>query len=1016
VLLNALVKTGTRLARAWIVLVVLTACLPRLSLGQAPGQVGAPPPPSEPALAALKELREVAPKDDRRRLELAQKVLECLEGVSWPEAEVEARFLAGRASFGLAELREAREHLSMAAGVAREAGEEAWLQRCLLSLAIAENALGDFDAAIESCEEARALAIKLERPGRLCRIENVLGTVFERKGEFQRALEVYAGALATARELQDQPAMSMLLNNIGVAHMSLEQPGEAIRFFSDVADVHRAAGSGEGYAGALSNLGDAYLALEETEHALELQLAALEVRSQVCTEDVVSLSHLSVGRVYLRLGEYELASEHLQTAREVQERLGMRVEAVATLSALSSLYADLDAGGEAVQIATEGLRLANSLELRGHRVDALQALAKAHEAAGDPEAALAVLRQATALERELRSSDSRRAFDAFRAELETERGLDALRGENELQELELEHQRLWRASLTVGVLLCLVALFFAVSRLRMKRSANKLLSERKQHYHALCDLSPAGIFQTDAEGVCRYVSRRWHEITGTPTTSPARSWFGPVNAEDKERLVAAWEELRAGAERLELEYRLERPDGSTTQVFVQVVPEARADVGDLGASASGFVGTLTDVSEPRRLEQRVLQSQKLSSLGLLAGGIAHDFNNLLASILGNASIARDGLSADAPQAPPLEAIEHAAQRAAELCRQLLAYAGKGRFEITRIDLNRLVREMCGLLEFSLPDGARLDLRLNELSEIKGDATQMRQVIVNLLSNAIEALEGGSGSVVVRSGTCVELEADWTRSFLAEGPPPPEYAWLEIADDGCGLDAAAWERMFDPFFTTKATGHGLGMSAVLGVVRAHCGAIRVSSAQGTGTKIRVALPASGVRIPDAKPPLPSRERPAPKSAAFAGQEPAARDLIAHNMEGAVGKARLVLVVDDDEAVRDVCAQALCRAGFEVLTAQDGAQGLALFEEHRGSVEAVVLDSTMPVLDGQATLVRLRALSGELPVVMISGFIEEAGPVRPSAFLRKPFRPKELVQNVARVIDRPRAVGKPLTGAG
>jgi two-component system, cell cycle sensor histidine kinase and response regulator CckA len=386
------------------------------------------------------------------------------------------------------------------------------------------------------------------------------------------------------------------------------------------------------------------------------------------------------------------------------------------------------------------------------------------------------------------------------------------------------------------------------------------------------------------------------------------------------------------------------------------------------------------LEERQRLQLKMLEAQKLESLGVLAGGIAHDFNNLLTVVLGNASLARQE-SSTVPEA--LSQIEMAAQRAAELCRQMLAYAGKSRFRTELLDLNVVVSDTLKLLRLSISKSATLQVALHrEQLPVEADASQIRQVVMNLMINASEALGGGNGRIRL-STTEVRLSREALRDArLGQECGPGDYVGLQIEDEGCGMSPDTLRRIFDPFFTTKFTGRGLGLAAVVGVVRVHRGVIFVSSAPGRGTTFRILLPKSTkalLALPQAK---------TPESA------PAAA-------EGTI------LVVDDESDVRRVAAAMLERQGYSVAIASDGYEALALGLAHGGRFTAVLLDLMMPGLDGPGTLKELRAMNSALPVLLMSGFSEEDARNRLPAgdaligFLPKPFTTEDLVQALNRL---------------
>jgi two-component system, cell cycle sensor histidine kinase and response regulator CckA len=431
-----------------------------------------------------------------------------------------------------------------------------------------------------------------------------------------------------------------------------------------------------------------------------------------------------------------------------------------------------------------------------------------------------------------------------------------------------------------------------------------------------------------------------------------------------------------GGEVVEYELALE-PAGAAGEpderaIFQRLLVPVRVE----GGTAQALVSLLLDVSAERRAEQerdrfreRMVHAQKLESLGLLAGGVAHDFNNLLVSVLGHASLLLHSLPAESSLRRHALAIETAATRAGEVARQMLAYAGRGQLRQEHVDLSALVRETADLLRVSVPRRAELQLELAPaLPLVLGDATQLRQVVLNLITNAAEALPDGEGTIVLSSGELPHQAIDPARCLGAPDPNAQYFAFLEVRDNGSGMDDATLHRIFDPFFTTKTTGRGLGLSAVLGIVRGHRGALFVESEPGGGTTMRVLLPVA--------------ERGARLRAVEGGQR---------TLSPTPGT--LVLVVDDEPEIRTVARHMLEALGFAVQTANDGQQGLAACA--RTDFALVLLDMTMPGLDGSTTLGRLRARHPDLRVLLTSGY--ERPPDR-APFLQKPFSLSELEQAV------------------
>ncbi len=393
---------------------------------------------------------------------------------------------------------------------------------------------------------------------------------------------------------------------------------------------------------------------------------------------------------------------------------------------------------------------------------------------------------------------------------------------------------------------------------------------------------------------------------------------------------------------------------------------------------------VTDVTERKwaeekrlHLERQLQQTQKLESLGVLAGGIAHDFNNLLAIILGNASLALDDLPHLSPARDNLGAIEATSLRAAELCRQMLAYSGKGQFVIEDIRLGALIGEMVSLLKSSLSKKAVLNLNLKEpLPTMRGDPSQIRQVVMNLVINASEAIGERSGSVTISTGIMECSHEYLSDVYLDDRLTEGSYVWLQVADTGCGMDSETQRRIFEPFFTTKFTGRGLGLSAVLGIVRGHRGTLKVYSKPGKGTTIKVLFPIA----PEGRP---------------------AADPYDEAMLGDWHGAGVILLVDDEESIRAMGNRMLERLGFQVLAAADGRAALEIYRTRREEIALVLLDLTMPHMDGAETFRELRRIDPAARVVMSSGYTEsEIAPrfanERLSGFLQKPYALYALAQ--------------------
>ncbi len=385
----------------------------------------------------------------------------------------------------------------------------------------------------------------------------------------------------------------------------------------------------------------------------------------------------------------------------------------------------------------------------------------------------------------------------------------------------------------------------------------------------------------------------------------------------------------------------------------------------------------------RSLEAQMLHTQKLESLGVLAGGIAHDFNNVLTSIIGNTDLVQLELPKDSSAQVLLEDVQASALRAADLCQQMLAYSGKGRFVTEVVDLRREIKEIAQMLRVSISKKTELKFDFAPATApIRADVTQVRQVLMNLITNASESHGSGSGTVKISTGV-MDCDARYlSEPYLEDDLAPGRYTFVDVEDQGCGMDEETQARIFDPFFSTKFTGRGLGMAAVLGIVRGHHGAIKVSSRLMEGTRMRVLFPV------------------ADGGTAVNGEDP---EKVATAWRGS-GTA---LLVDDEEVVRAIGSRILQKLGFSVVVASDGHEALEQFQQYRDDIRCVILDLTMPKMDGEECFRELRRLDQDIPIIMASGYNEQEIAVRNvcigmAGFIHKPFKIVTLRDVLARAL--------------
>lgn len=400
----------------------------------------------------------------------------------------------------------------------------------------------------------------------------------------------------------------------------------------------------------------------------------------------------------------------------------------------------------------------------------------------------------------------------------------------------------------------------------------------------------------------------------------------------------------------------------------------------MAARAAAEIDRRRSAVEQRRLETEVAHAEKLKSLGVLAGGIAHDFNNLLTGILGNATLALTQLDHGSPGFENIRQIEQAATRAGGLTKQMLAYSGRGALEVELLDLSGVVQDISELLGSAVSRAVTLRRDLaRDLPPIQADASQIRQIVMNLLMNASDSMEDRSGQVVLRTGQCPVAEEDRHEFILGAEMSVGDAVFVEVEDNGVGMNEDTLRQMFDPFFSTKFSGSGLGLSAVLGIVRGYQGGIRVDSEPERGTRIRVVFPAQGSAAADVSQPEEARRG----TGSFTGG---------------------VLVVDDEELVRNVARDVLLQAGATVFTACDGVEGLEAFHRHRSEIHTVLLDLTMPRMDGRAAAKVIHRESPETPVFLMSGYDEQAATrqfadLHLAGFIEKPFRLEDLPEKLS-----------------
>ena len=520
-----------------------------------------------------------------------------------------------------------------------------------------------------------------------------------------------------------------------------------------------------------------------------------------------------------------------------------------------------------------------------------------------------------------------------------------------------------------------------------RRTAEAALRESEERYRVVSELGSdlAFGFRVDlADNVHDgWVTDAYTRITGyTLAELKGTGWLSLLQPGDLEGARRQFQAILENQAR-ELQVRLVTKAGRVVTVIARL--DVKRDALDGSVRVMGAARDVTEArnaeEERRKLERHVREAQRLESLAMLTGGVAHDFNNLLVVILGNSRMALADAPPDSALHSRLARIRAAAELGAGLTEQMLAYSGKSGVALKPLDLSHLVEELEDLLHASVSESCRVEFDLAPRARVEGDTTQLRQVVLNLVTNASEALAGGAGTLFVRTGLVQLGAADLAELAGTESLLPGAHAFLEVADDGQGMDATTQKRIFEPFFTTKFSGRGLGLAGVLGIVRAHRGAVQVRSEVGVGTSVRVLLPE-------------------PSGPLAAIDEAAA----ARAPERRTGT---ILVVDDQDYVVEVAQAFLERAGHRVVTAGGGKAAIDCFRERGHEIDAVLLDLTMPDTSGEEVLAEMQRIRPDVRVIIATGYTAEADSKRLASrgvigFVRKPYEPEAILDQIGRAL--------------
>jgi PAS domain S-box-containing protein len=522
-----------------------------------------------------------------------------------------------------------------------------------------------------------------------------------------------------------------------------------------------------------------------------------------------------------------------------------------------------------------------------------------------------------------------------------------------------------------------------------RRRAEESLKASEERFRTLVNNSFDVIFVLDSHGVFQYVSPSWETHFGYPASNVIGLEFQHfVHPDDAPHCFEYLTQVMTnGQAATSPSYRVKHTDGS----WKLFIANGTRHTDSTGTAL--YIGVGHDISDEKRLEEerlnlerQFLHAQKLESLGIMAGGIAHDFNNLLTVIIGNLELSGTHLDKTSQTAIRIDQAMKASLRAADLTRHMLDYTGRGVFKLTPLDLNLLVKENSDLFRTTIPKTITMITETStSLPQVLGDSGQLQQVIMNLITNAAEAIAGEPGKIVITTGMQECDRKLLQHSKLEMKPPPGLYVYLDVTDSGCGMDEETQQRIFEPFYTTKFTGRGLGMSSVMGIIRSHNGAILLYSEPELGTTFKVLLPIYNDQQ-GATPSDPAENRPLSPHFDVAG---------------------MVLVVDDEEPVREVCREYLHDMGLKTMGAADGREAVDIFSRYMHDISLVILDLTMPHMDGVASLHELRLLQPGAKILISSGhavqttekmFIDDT----PDGFIQKPYQIQELKDKITGIL--------------
>ena len=803
-----------------------------------------------------------------------------------------------------------------------------------LALGTLNWAKGNFDRSLEYYFKSLKICNEIRYRKGAANCHSNIGIIRNIRGNFEGALKSQLNSLKIKEEISDYPGIAKSYNNIGIIYDERGQFEDALDYYRKALHLFEKIGDRLGIALSYNNIGIVHESKKEYTLALEYYKRSLKIKEEIGDRKGIAGATLNIGTLFEEQKEYDDALVYCRKALDIYINLGDKRGCADSNNWIGRISTRLKRYDSALTHLNEGLELALKIGAKAWVADSYQYLSELHQAQGNYEQALICYIKYNEQREKVFSDLSIEKMAKMQVRYETER-----------KEKETEIYRDFFENTLVGM--------YRISPEGNILMANSTLVEMLG-YSSSDELKRHNLRETESN-----------------------SHHPPIVFDDHFKN----DEVVHGLETIWF-----RRDCSSLHIW-----ENYKAVRDESGNTQFFEGTVENITErkknekaKRELEREVQQIQRHESLEVLAGGIAHDFNNILMAILGNTDLAMREISPASRAHSNVKAIETAARRAADLVKQMLAYSGKGRFLIERFSLNDSIDEITHILEVSISKKALISYHFaDNLPLIEADAGQIRQIIMNLVTNASDAIDRTGGLISITTGV-MNCDSEYlANTYIDESLPAGQYVYVDVTDNGCGMDTEALGKLFNPFYTTKFTGRGLGLAAVLGIIRGHNGAIKVCSEPEKGTSVRVLFPAC----------------PGSGESEIKKKNGNTRNWT---------RPGIILLVDDEETILSVGKQMLEHLGFEVITALDGRHAIELFTKNLDDIVLVILDLIMPNIDGEETFRKLCEIKDDVAVILCSGYDEQEVTQRfkgksLSGFLHKPYKFSELENTVKEALN-------------